>query len=141
MTPQNSNQWILRKQNFKKSVKFSPSQNMQLYDSSFSASDTPVSCTVGLEMSNCKQLFKARDLSRSTGLMSISGFLICTENRIIDYTRCRMPLLGGCDMKRFTWWRMEQNAPHNARERWCASCSILHHVKRFLSHSPDVLSC
>ena len=40
-------------------------------------------------------------------------------------------------MKRFTWWRMEQNAPHNARERWCASCSILHHVKRFMSHSPD----
>ena len=39
-------------------------------------------------------------------------------------------------MKRFTWWRMEQNAPHNARERWCASCSILHHVKRFMSHSP-----
>ena len=39
-------------------------------------------------------------------------------------------------MKRFTWWRMEQKAPHNARERWCASCSILHHVKRFLSHSP-----
>ena len=46
--------------------------------------------------------------------------------------------LGGCDMKRFTWWRMEQNAPHNARERWCASCSILHHVKRSLSHSPNV---
>ena len=39
-------------------------------------------------------------------------------------------------MKRFTWWRMEQNAPHNARERWCISCSILHHVKRFMSHSP-----
>ena len=39
-------------------------------------------------------------------------------------------------MKRFTWWRMEQNAPHNARERWGASCSILHHVKRFMSHSP-----
>ena len=43
---------------------------------------------------------------------------------------------GGCDMKRFTWWRMEQNAPHNARERWCVSCSILHHAKRFMSHSP-----
>ena len=41
-------------------------------------------------------------------------------------------------MKRFTWWRMEQNAPHNARERWCASCSILHHVKRFMSHSPKI---
>ena len=39
-------------------------------------------------------------------------------------------------MKRFTWWRMEQNAPHNARERWCASCSILHHVKRFISQPP-----
>ena len=39
-------------------------------------------------------------------------------------------------MKRFTWWRMEQNAPHNARERWCASCSILHHVKRFMSQPP-----
>ena len=39
-------------------------------------------------------------------------------------------------MKRFTWWRMEQNAPHNARERWCVSCSILHHAKRFMSHSP-----
>ena len=40
-------------------------------------------------------------------------------------------------MKRFTWWRMEQNPPHNAGERWCASCSILHHVKRFMSHSPN----
>ena len=40
-------------------------------------------------------------------------------------------------MKRFTWWRMEQNAPHNARERWCASCSILHHVKRFMSQPPE----
>ena len=39
-------------------------------------------------------------------------------------------------MKRFTWWRMEENAPHNARERWCGSCSILHHVKRFMSHLP-----
>ena len=39
-------------------------------------------------------------------------------------------------MKRFTWWRMEQNAPHNAWERWCPSCSILHHVKRFISQSP-----
>ena len=47
--------------------------------------------------------------------------------------------LGGCDMKRFTWWRMEQNPPHNARERWCPSCSILHHVKRFISQSPDSL--
>ena len=42
-------------------------------------------------------------------------------------------------MKRFTWWMMEQNAPHNARERWSASCSILHHVKRFMSHSPTVV--
>ena len=41
-------------------------------------------------------------------------------------------------MKRFTWWRMEQNPPHNAGERWCASCSILHHVKRFMSHSPKL---
>ena len=42
-------------------------------------------------------------------------------------------------MKRFTWWRMEQKAPHNARERWWASSSILHHVKRFMSHLPNVL--
>ena len=49
--------------------------------------------------------------------------------------------LGGCDMKRFTWWRMEQNAPHNARERWSASCSILHHVKRFMSHLPKSYNC
>ena len=27
------------------------------------------------------------------------------------------PILGGCEMKRFTWWRMEQKAPHNAGER------------------------
>ena len=40
-------------------------------------------------------------------------------------------------MKRFTWWRMEQNAPHNAWERWCPSCSILHHVKRFISQPPN----
>ena len=40
-------------------------------------------------------------------------------------------------MKRFTWWRMEQNPPHNAEERWCSSSSILHHVKRFMSHSPN----
>ena len=44
-------------------------------------------------------------------------------------------------MKRFTWWRMEQNAPHNARERWCASCSILHHVKRFMSQPPQSCGC
>ena len=43
-------------------------------------------------------------------------------------------------MKRFTWWRMEQNAAHNARERWCASCSILHHVKRFMSQPPHFRS-
>ena len=39
-------------------------------------------------------------------------------------------------MKRFTWWRMEQNAPHNAWESGWPTSSILHHVKRSLSHSP-----
>ena len=41
-------------------------------------------------------------------------------------------------MKRFTWWRMEQNAPHNAQESWCASCSILHHNFRTMSHTPHI---
>ena len=39
-------------------------------------------------------------------------------------------------MKRFTWWRMEQNAPHNAQESGCRTCSILQHEKRSMSHCP-----
>ena len=41
-------------------------------------------------------------------------------------------------MERFTWLRMEQNAPHNARESGGSTCSILHHEKRFMSHSPYI---
>ena len=39
-------------------------------------------------------------------------------------------------MKRFTWWRMEQDAHHLSRALCGAFCSILHHVKRFLSQPP-----
>ena len=41
-------------------------------------------------------------------------------------------------MKRFTWWRMEQDAHHLSRALCGAFCSILHHVKRFMSQPPDV---
>ena len=40
-------------------------------------------------------------------------------------------------MKRFTWWRMEQDAHHLSRALCGAFCSILHHVKRFLSQPPQ----
>ena len=40
-------------------------------------------------------------------------------------------------MKRKLWWRMEQNATHNARESWLVSCSVLLHNFRSLSHSPE----
>ena len=36
-------------------------------------------------------------------------------------------------MKRFTWWRMEQDGHHLSRALCGAFCSILHHVKRFMS--------
>ena len=39
-------------------------------------------------------------------------------------------------MKRFTWWRMEQDPHHLSRALCGAFCSILHHVKRFLSQPP-----
>ena len=39
-------------------------------------------------------------------------------------------------MKRFTWWRMEQDAHHLSRALCGAFCSILHHVKRFISQPP-----
>ena len=39
-------------------------------------------------------------------------------------------------MERFSWWRMEQ-VQHSLSRALCgAFCSILHHVKRSLSHSP-----
>ena len=40
-------------------------------------------------------------------------------------------------MKRFTWWRMEQDAHHLSRALCGALCSILHHVKRFMSQPPN----
>ena len=40
-------------------------------------------------------------------------------------------------MKRFTWWRMEQDAHHLSRALCGAFCSILHHVKRFMSQPPQ----
>ena len=45
--------------------------------------------------------------------------------------------VGECDMKRFTWWRMEQDAHHLSRALCGAVCSILHHVKRFMSQPPN----
>ena len=42
-------------------------------------------------------------------------------------------------MKRFTWWRMEQDAHHLSRALCGAFCSILHHVKRFLSQPPYIV--
>ena len=44
--------------------------------------------------------------------------------------------LGECDKERFTWWRMEQDAHHLSRALCGAFCSILHHVKRFMSQPP-----
>ena len=41
-------------------------------------------------------------------------------------------------MRRFTWWRMEQVGHHLSRALCGAFCSILHHVKRFLSQPPHV---
>ena len=40
--------------------------------------------------------------------------------------------LGDCEMKRFTWWRMEQDAHHLSPAICGGFCSILHHVKRFM---------
>ena len=40
-------------------------------------------------------------------------------------------------MKRFTWWRMEQDGHHLSHALCGAFCSILHHVKRFMSQPPD----
>ena len=39
-------------------------------------------------------------------------------------------------MKRFTWWRMEQDAHHLSHALCGLFCSILHHVKRFMSQPP-----
>ena len=39
-------------------------------------------------------------------------------------------------MKRCTWWRMEQDAHHLSPALCGAFCSILHHVKRFISQPP-----
>ena len=45
-------------------------------------------------------------------------------------------VIGECDMKRFAWWRMEQDTHHLSRALCGAFCSILHHVKRFMSQPP-----
>ena len=42
-------------------------------------------------------------------------------------------------MKRFTWWRMEEDPHHLSRALCGAFCSILHHVKRSLSQPPTLL--
>ena len=42
-------------------------------------------------------------------------------------------------MERFSWWRMEQVQHPLSRALCCAFSSILHHVKRFMSH-PKVRS-
>ena len=47
-------------------------------------------------------------------------------------------VIGECDMKRFAWWRMEQDTHHLSRALCGAFCSILHHVKRFMSQPPVV---
>ena len=39
-------------------------------------------------------------------------------------------------MKHFTWWRMEQVQNPLSRELCGAFCSILHHEKCSMSHSP-----
>ena len=43
-------------------------------------------------------------------------------------------------MKRFTWWRMEQDPHHLSRALCGAFCSILHHVKRFMSQPPHAVA-
>ena len=44
---------------------------------------------------------------------------------------------GECDMKRFKWWRMEQDAHHLSHALCGAFSSILHHVERFMSQPPN----
>ena len=39
-------------------------------------------------------------------------------------------------MERFSWWRMEQVQHPLSRALCGAFCSILHHVKRSMSHPP-----
>ena len=41
-------------------------------------------------------------------------------------------------MERFSWWRMEQVQHPLSRALCGAFCSILHHVKRSMSHPPKV---
>ena len=41
-------------------------------------------------------------------------------------------------MERFTWWRMEQVQHPLSRALCGAFCSILHHVKRSMSHPPNI---
>ena len=41
---------------------------------------------------------------------------------------------GECNMKRKSWRRIEENIPHNARNRWWGSSSILHYNFHFMSH-------
>ena len=40
-------------------------------------------------------------------------------------------------MERFSWWRMEQVQHPLSRALCGAFCSILHHVKRSMSHPPN----
>ena len=49
--------------------------------------------------------------------------------------------LGECDMERFSWWRMEQVQHPLSRALCGAFCSILHHVKRSMSHPPYRAIC
>ena len=70
---------------------------MQRYDSRFSAFDTPVSCTVGLEMSNCKQLFKAQcdHIVAETPNLDVLGI----EMSLI-FGKCRLAFFGVFKPKR-----------------------------------------
>ena len=58
------------------------------------------------------------------------------NNGTLNLCRQKWRLLGGCEMKRFTWWRMEQDGHHLSHALCGAFCSILHHVKRFMSQPP-----
>ena len=78
-------------------------------------------------------------------------WLLCVDPSILNFLNSR-PLnmashvvrvslamhlvIGECDMKRFAWWRMEQDTHHLSRALCGAFCSILHHVKRFMSQPP-----
>ena len=79
-------------------------------------------------------------------------WLLCVDPSILNFLNSR-PLnmashvvrvslamhlvIGECDMKRFAWWRMEQDTHHLSRALCGAFCSILHHVKHFMSQPPE----